>query len=433
MKTYKKKKTKKGGGKENSWKKLKLTPYTQSNIDIKLTKIDKKTQKTQLRKVRPEEYLGLKYGPHPVSVYNKPHVDASLLKDYFVEPDFVTPFQRLCYTSFMIPKIKAIVKKSFISLRDIQIMLLGEYHYSGKISMCPTILDACNHFIGNINADKHIEPINVFVEVTPERLKQIKINSLPKSDTLSEQTSLLFDDHDTLYQTAKLFYLANINVDWIDVNITNNVLSEDDTRTCDEINGNVYKQKPDIHGLYDFSKVDPTTKYYTPPIRLKKWIHDVIDCIHNSVSFTAEIKRHIPNKISLLKLLTENCIIIKEIERANIIFESFNLAFCTEAIRSDINFDTDEFANEEEFNTYVFLVQRKTVDVYTLARILSKYYDYKRILVHAGELHIDFLIKLIKDFDGLGKADIHTVDSDGCNDLDESHLQGVQLVMNPTN
>jgi len=118
-------------------------------------------------------------------------------------------------------------------------------------------------------------------------------------------------------------------------------------------------------------------KYYSK-LYTREWMKDPL--IH------AEIQ----SKEDIVKILTKNVYVVKEIEKASKVYPRFTVDFVAKDFMSSMNQDLRNLAGWEEC---VIFMSRRVMDYYTVARIIKS--RMKNVIIYAGANHIKRMILIL--------------------------------------
>jgi hypothetical protein len=252
------------------------------------------------------------------------------------------------------------ITSTWLQKEDCNIFLLGETHSTSKgvYEMFVSLLKDL--------PTRNVPRIDLMLEVTQESDLNFYTNRHLRSaalhfDILSKESGELNKVRHLLSQCSRTRD-CELNVHWMDPNTMFKVFHLD--KPC---------------GAKGVKGAD----------RLPRWIYELSKI---PISKTAEFNHRIQDKLQspddLIKLLTEHCVVKKEIERASKVHPQFTMDFAIPLFL--------EFINKYSKYKLVWRAQlslRAAIDFYTAARIIKS--RMKNVMVYGGNSHTSNIITIL--------------------------------------
>ena len=266
-------------------------------------------------------------------------------------------FIDLCKEFIMTDKLDHVVATTWLNNNDCNIFLIGEEHYPHNNSKCIGILDMFRNLLEKNTKNK--ANIDLFIEIYNDYV----LNS-HKYDFNYDSNKIQISNIRTAFMNCiKSKKCSYVRVHWSDPTI----MSEKHKR---------YNEFP--YWLQILQKYNNSTSE-----NFIKWKTDEIILKH----FNPYV-----NENDILKLLTENAIVMKEIRRASRINPNFEI----EKIKS-IFLEIYYILKKENRPDYlIFTMDRSVMDFYTIARIIKL--NLKNVIIYAGNNHTQRIIFILKYF-----------------------------------
>lgn len=269
----------------------------------------------------------------------------SISNDFFID---------LGRTHILNKPLEQVISKTWLHNDGCDIFIIGEEHgiRNGK---CNGIYDMFVDIIHEINRSDIKPNIDIMIEITASQVSDMK-DSL--SADLSKRANILrrkLTDMRQLNMIRKLF--------------VNCIKYKHCPMKAHWIDSNMNKSK-----------------------RLPPWINELYNAHLNEKDWsqTPSISAELTNKRSLLKLLTSNGIVTKEIEKAEKINPTFTLKFAESLFAKMIVDYSSKYSKE----TTVFHSFRAIMDFYTVARIIKS--EMKHVIVYVGNNHAERISHILQ-------------------------------------
>ena len=276
-------------------------------------------------------------------------------------------FIDLCEKFIMTDKLDHVYQSTWLKNGDYNIFLIGEEHKPHDNLKCIGILDMFRKLIeknpkNDMNIDFFIEIYNRYVY--NDDLYNFKYDIINKAQIYNIRIAFL-----NCIKSKKCPY---IRVHWTDPSI----ISEKDKnykklpkwlKLLQEYSGEGFSIKDD-NDFKKWKKNKKILKYFNPYI----------------------------NENDILKLLTENIIVIKEFNKVFLLYPMFNI----EKIKSiflEIYFITKKMY-KNNYDYTIFSMDRTVMDFYSVARILKS--QMKNVIFYAGNNHIERIIFILNTYFG---------------------------------
>ena len=276
-------------------------------------------------------------------------------------------FVDLCEKFIMTDKLDHVYASTWLKNGDYNIFLIGEEHKPHDNLKCIGILDMFRKLIeknpkNDMNIDFFIEIYNRYVY--NDDLYNFKYDIINKAQIYNIRIAFL-----NCIKSKKCPY---IRVHWTDPSI----ISEKDKnykklpkwlKLLQEYSGEGFSIKND-NDFKKWKKNKKILKYFNPYI----------------------------NENDILKLLTENIIVIKEFNKVFLLYPMFNI----EKIKSiflEIYFITKKMY-KNNYDYTIFSMDRTVMDFYSVARILKS--QMKNVIFYAGNNHIERIIFILNTYFG---------------------------------
>jgi hypothetical protein len=266
-------------------------------------------------------------------------------------------FIDLCKEFIMTDKLDHVVATTWLNNNDCNIFYIGEEHYPHNNSKCIGILDMFRNLLEKNT--KNQANIDLFIEIFNNYVINSDLYNF-KYDSFESQINNIRTEFINCIKSKKC---PNIRVHWSDPTI----MSEKHKR---------YNEFPDwlqILQNYNSTTYENFIKWKTDKNILKHFNPYV-------------------NENDILKLLTENAIVMKEIRRASRINPNFEI----EKIKS-IFLEIYYILKKDNIPDYlIFIMDRSVMDFYTIARIIKL--KLKNIIIYSGYNHTQLTIFILKYF-----------------------------------
>jgi len=260
-------------------------------------------------------------------------------------------FIKLCKAYIMDPKLDLVLQTSWLSHKDCNIFTIGEVH--GVHTKCSSILDMFTSMIEMNNSLSKPIKFDIMIEHTQQysdELKPYKDIEIYNKPTYAQMTQVRYFLNQCLHNRN-----CNIRVHWADPTHTSK--------------------------------------------RLPEWLEELAEIGLNSSSNEWVKRPKISDELEMIsdvsKLLTENPIVVKEIQKASKINPKFNLAFATQHFMNTLYKDIQDTNIPWIFwvNTHL----RYVMDFYTVARIIKL--NMKNVIFYAGNSHTNNVIDILSALD----------------------------------
>jgi len=267
-------------------------------------------------------------------------------------------FIELCNTHIMVHNLEHVIQTTHLQKNDCNIFCIGEEHLKRKYEnaeICEGILDT----LKALTKDTINNKINIdfFIEISNKYVFDSEIYNFNNSKT---QMTDVINEFINCIKTKKCPY---IRVHWSDPTY----ISEKDKR---------YKKIPNWLKLYqlysendfDWKDLSSITKYFNP----------------------------YKNENTIIKLLIDNHIVMKEIDKASKVNPLFNIKKIKSIFLNMYKKIKKYYKNDMKL--VIFTMDRTVMDFYTISRIIKS--DMKNVLFYGGDNHVERIKHiLIKYFD----------------------------------
>ena len=269
--------------------------------------------------------------------------------------DCENDFINLCKKHIMVSTLDSVVKTSFLSNKDCTLFLIGERHKTH--TKCTEILEMFKALV------KENEGLSspVKIDIMIEYLQKGFSNGVRHKDNLKFLKK---------YNGQQIFAYENTGLQMN--NIRNHFQDCMETRDC----------SVRVHWT------DPTNTYFSlaESKNIHEWLQELegVDLFDGTWTKNPKITNFFNKEIDMSKLLTENRLVVKEIQKATKINPMFTLDFCTTLFMkfySDMKKDLPG-----HWETLVTMQNRFVVDFYNVARIIKL--KMKHVICYAGNAHI---------------------------------------------
>ena len=259
-------------------------------------------------------------------------------------------FIDLCKNFIMVTYLDHVYKSTWLQNDDCNIFLVGEQHDKHDNVNCVEILEMFRHLFKTNNISENPIKIDFFIEIYNEYV----LNSHKyKLSDYNYDTYQINNIRTEFLNCIKNKNCPNLHVHWADPTI----ISETHKR---------YKKLPKLLKRFQKDEV---------------WKHTENNIDENIIIF-------------ILKLLTENPIVIKEFKKAS----KNNIMFKIEKIKSiylEI-YDITKKLYKDDYNHIIFCMSRTVMDFYTIARIIKS--KNKNIIIYAGNDHTERIIYILNKY-----------------------------------
>ena len=137
--------------------------------------------------------------------------------------------------------------------------------------------------------------------------------------------------------------------------------------------------------------------------KIPEWLYELGLCDILSDECKNElVKQQLQEEKDLLKLVTENQPVMKEIVKASLINSDFNVQFALSMFESLNNDTLTRF--KRPWHEVVPFINRNVIDIYTIARLIKL--QMKRVIIYAGDLHARNCIKILTALGFATKSEI---------------------------
>jgi len=257
-----------------------------------------------------------------------------------VKSDDYNMFNMMCKRYIMVPTLDNVLKTTWMYNNDSNIFLIGEMH--APHTKCTGILNMLKSLIKENSQLPNRPEIDFFVELT--QYSSSKMLATTKTQMSYIRTFLL---------NCIKERICTIRVHWTDP-----------TQTDHKYN------IPDW--LQELSK----TKLFTD-----EWTK------------TPLIREQLQTQKDILKLITENRFVMKEVEKARQVNKKFTLAFVKSLFLSMWQQNKTKFGLD--WTLLVKLQLRHVMDFYSVARIIKS--KMKHVIYYAGDIHTDNAIQILSE------------------------------------
>ena len=278
-------------------------------------------------------------------------------------------FVDLCEKFIMTDKLDHVYASTWLKNGDYNIFLIGEEHDKHDNVNCVEILEMFRHLFKTNNISENPIKIDFFIEIYNEYV----LNSHKyKLSDYNYDTYQINNIRTEFLNCIKNKNCPNLHVHWTDPSI----ISEKDKnykklpkwlKLLQEYSGKGFSIK-DGNDFKEWKNNKKILKYFNPSI----------------------------NEDYILKLLTENIIVIKEFNKVFLLYPMFNI----EKIKSiflEIYFITKKMY-KNNYDYTIFSMDRTVMDFYSVARILKS--QMKNVIFYAGNNHIERIIFILNTYFG---------------------------------
>jgi len=138
--------------------------------------------------------------------------------------------------------------------------------------------------------------------------------------------------------------------------------------------------------------------------KIPEWLYElgICDILSDECMKNELVKQQLQEEKDLLKLVTENQPVMKEIVKASLINSDFNVQFALSMFES-LNNDTLTRL-KSPWHEVVPFINRNVIDIYTIARLIKL--QMKRVIIYAGDLHARNCIKILTALGFVKKSEI---------------------------
>ena len=261
-------------------------------------------------------------------------------------------FIDLCNKFIMVKNLDHVNKSTWLQNDDdCNIFLVGEQHRKHDNVNCLEILEMFRQLLKTNNISENPIKIDFFIEIYNEYV----LNSYKyyKLDDYNIEELQINNIRGEFINCIKNKNCPNLHVHWADPTI----ISETHKR---------YKKLPEWLKIFQKDAV---------------WKHTENNIDENIIIF-------------ILKLLTENPIVIKEFKKAS----KNNIMFKIEKIKSiylEI-YDITKKLYKDDYEHIIFCMSRTVMDFYTIARIIKS--KNKNIIIYAGNDHTERIIYILNKY-----------------------------------
>ena len=257
-------------------------------------------------------------------------------------------FIKLCNAYIMDPKLDRMLQTTWLTHQDCNIFTIGERH--GVHTQCTAMLTMFKQMISMNNSLSKPVRFDILIEFTQEAAHKFKA-----------------------YQ---------------DVDIPDVLTFTQMNRVRHYFNGCLQKRNCPVRVHW----VDPTLTAQ----RLPNWLDELSHIDWGSGGLTKwtmipAIREQIETESDVLKLLTENAIVMKEIEKASKVNPKFNLAFCKDLFMKKFTREVESSGVYWFYSVHIQL--RYVMDFYAVARIIKL--KMKEVVFYAGNLHVVNIIDIL--------------------------------------
>ena len=288
-----------------------------------------------------------------------------------------TKFIDLCEKIIMTDKLDHVITNTWLNNNDnCNIFLIGEEHLQHNNSKCIGILDMFRNLLekntnNEANIDLFIEILNEHVVNNDKYLSGYHNNNLQMNNIRNEFMNCI-----------KSKKCPNIRVHWADPTM----ISKTHKR---------YEELPFwLQKLQEYNNYEKFKNWKTDEIILKDF-------------------NQYDNENDILKLLTENEIVMKEIRRASRINPNFEIEKIKSIFLKIYYIQKIRYKHLEQY-IVIFLMYKTVMDFYTIARIIKL--NLKNVIIYAGNNHTDNIIFILNKYFGfniekkiIGKCNLKTL------------------------
>ena len=265
-----------------------------------------------------------------------------------------TKFIHLMQKNVMIPTLDSVKNKTWLQKGDCNIFLIGEKHSAKTNPSCTGIYEMFTNVVDELQDSTFT--VDLMLELT---------------------------------QTDNVWYFTNrkdYNLFSLQINNVRKLLSQ-----CSQLrNCGINVHWTDINTMYKVTKSDKPcdTKGVKGADRLPTWILELSEIqLFKDWTKNKKIRDKLQTEHDLHKLLTEHCVVKKEIDKASLVYPQFTMEFATRLFMQIIK----EFKFSYEGRAQLAL--RTVIDFYTVARIIKS--KMKHVIVYAGNLHTNNAITIL--------------------------------------
>jgi len=281
------------------------------------------------------------------------HCDPKLSKQPHEYASDDKKFIMLCKKHIMVPSLDNVIQTSWLNSKDCNIFMIGEKHYPHE--KCTAILDMFKSLIReNVMGGS---PVNFDIMI-----EYLQKNAVPDKTYLKEDSEIKLYGDEIQLNNLRRFFVKCIKF-----------------KNC-------------------FMRV-----HWTDPSQADKltdWLNEMsYEAIENNGLFkdnwikNPKIKKHIKKESDISKLITENKIVVKEINKATKVNPNFTLKFVTDLFVKLFNNRKREIGLPWKY--LVTLQSRRVMDFYTAARIIKS--KMKHVIFYAGNNHTETVIKILTE------------------------------------
>ena len=250
------------------------------------------------------------------------------------------PFIALCKKYIMNSKLDHVHRKVWLNKEDCNIFTIGEYHKPHE--RCTSILDMFKKLLSeNTKNPVHID---LLIELLPVDVYT---------------------------------YAVSVNHDVVQMGQVRQFLSP-----CVQTKGSC----SNVHGHWADTGKDIKD-------RLPKWIKELnnynLPLVGLHWKENPDISRVLRNKEDVSKILTENVMTVKEINKAEKIFPNFTIKFAVDLFMGWVTWGEGDYG-------WIYnagMISRWVMDFYTAARIIKS--KFKNVIFYAGNTHTEHVIEIL--------------------------------------
>ena len=258
-------------------------------------------------------------------------------------------FIDLCKTFIMVKNLDHVYQSTWLQNDDCNIFLIGENHRKHDNVNCVEILEMFRKLVETNNISENPIKIDFFIEIYNEYV----LNNYKYDYEYNIENKQINNIRGYFMNCIKNKNCPNLHVHWADPTI----ISETHKR---------YKKLPELLKIFQKNGV---------------WNPTETNIDENIIIF-------------ILKLLTENPIVMKEFKKAsknNIMFKFENI----KKIYLEI-YDITKKLYKDDYNHIVFCMSRTVMDFYTIARIIKS--KNKNIIIYTGNDHTERIIYILNKY-----------------------------------
>lgn len=263
-------------------------------------------------------------------------------------------FIMLCKKHILVPSLDNVIQTSWLNHKDCNIFMIGEKHFPH--AKCTSILDMFKSLIRD-NVMGGGPPVNFDIMI-----EYLQKNAVPDKLYLKEDSEIELNGDEIQLNNLRIFFAKCIKF-----------------KNC-------------------FMRV-----HWTDPSQADKipnWLNEMsYEAIENRGLFkdkwimNPKITKHIKKESDISKLITENKIVVKEINKATKVNPQFTLKFATDLFVKIFNDKKKKFGLPWKY--LVTLQSRRVMDFYTVARIIKS--KMKHVIFYAGNSHTETVIKILTE------------------------------------